>query len=76
VCVTDYVSVCAGGYWRVYVEDVIWALMWTPAACVSSILVCVCVCVCVCSRWFSGLFQLGLGESYNVVLILLNIFDI
>lgn len=37
------VCVSAGGYWRVYVEDVIWALMWTPAACLIHPNVCVCV---------------------------------
>ncbi len=56
-----------------YVEDVIWALMWTPAACLIHPNVCVCVCV---QDGFQGCFKLGLGESYNVDLILLNIFDI
>ncbi len=59
VCVCDYtlcVCVSAGGYWRVYVEDVIWALMWTPAACLIHPNVCVCVCV---QDGFQGCLSLG-----------------
>lgn len=75
--VCDYtvcVCVCVGGYWRVYVEDVSWALMRTPAARVSSILMCLRQAFC-----FQGCFRLGflnIFERYHEFLQILDILKV